>query len=140
MGTTYSVKYQTQDGSDYKNEIDSILLVFNAPILANNIAKILWIWTINNKIIELKDYLNKNSTNIPSRDEFISWAIDIKNNVINWVDSTKEKIDSIRITLSWAESKYNNIKKWYDNVQEFVKTNSWTIDDMKNVIEKVTNK
>jgi len=117
-----------------------ILLVFNIPVLANNIAKIIWTEKLNNKIIELRDFLNKNSTNIPSKNEFISWAIDVKNNVLNWVDSTKEKIDSIRQTLSWAETKYNNIKNWYNDVQEFIKTNSWTINNMKNVIKKVSNK
>lgn len=115
-----------------------ILLIFTAPNVAWAIEKFLWIDWFNSSIIELKEIFNEKSTNIPSTDELLSWAIDIKNTIVDWVDTTKEKIDTVRETLSWVENTYNEIKEWYNEVKNFIDTNSWKIEEIKTVIDTIS--
>jgi len=116
-----------------------VLLIFTLPSIASWIENLLGINWFNNKIIELKEFFNDKSTSIPKTDEILSWAIDFKNNVINSVDTTKEKIDSIRKTMSWVENTYNDIKNWYDDVVNFIDTNSWKIDSIKTTIQQISD-
>ncbi len=122
------------------------LIVLNFPSLANSIAWYLWIEWINEKIIEYKADFDLKSTNINSWADILSWAIDLKDNIIDSVDKTKEKIDSIRNTMSWVESTYNDLKDWYDSIQNFIDDNSgtldsikWTVDDINNIRDSLTN-
>jgi hypothetical protein len=40
--------------------------------------------------------------------------------------------------LSWVENTYNEIKEWYDEVKNFIDTNSWKIEEIKTVIDTVS--
>jgi len=115
-----------------------ILLIFIAPNIAWSIEKFLWINWFNTNIIETKEKLDKKSINIPSTDKLLSWAIDIKNTIINWANTTKEKIDTVRETLSWVQNTYNDVKDWYNNTKTFINSNSWKINKIKTVINNVT--
>jgi hypothetical protein len=67
----------------------------------------------------------------------LSWAIDLKNDIVNWADVTKEKIDSVRATLSWAEKAYNELKDTYWEAVEFIDETSKKIDEAKKIIDAV---
>lgn len=119
-----------------------ILLVFNSQNIANSIEKILWLDWFNKKIIDIKNYFDTKVTNIPSTEKVISWALDLKNTIVEWATTTKEKIDSVRLTMSGVENTYNDIKDWYNSVKSFIDSNSWKIDEIKtslNTIKEVTN-
>ena len=65
--------------------------------------------------------------------------MELKNNIQEWLDLTKDKIDSVRVTLSWAEDKYNQIKNWVEWVKTFIEENSWTIDMIQDTIQVITD-
>jgi len=50
----------------------------------------------------------------------------VKNEIWNWVDVAKTKIDNMRTTLSWAEDTYNKAKdvidKWKETIDSAQKT------------------
>ncbi len=116
-----------------------ILLIFTLPNFASAIENLLWINWFNNKIIELREFFNDKSVNIPKTDEILSWALDFKNNIVDWVDKTKDKIDSVRETMSWVQNTYNEIKSWYDDVVDFIDTNSGKIDWIKTTIQQISD-
>jgi len=116
-----------------------VLLIFSAPNIAWAIEQLLWLDGLNQKIIDFRDSFNDKSTSIPSKDELLSWALDLKDNIIEWVDTTKEKIDSFRETMSWVEDTYNDLRDWYNEVKDFIDTNSWKIDDAKEILNTVSD-
>lgn len=107
------------------------------PLIANWIAKIVWLESFNESVIELKKIFNDKSTNIPTSWELLSWALDTKNTIVDWVNTTKEKIDWFRETMSWVEDTYNSIKDWYDDVKDFIEENEWKLDAIKWTIENI---
>jgi hypothetical protein len=116
-----------------------ILLIFTMPSVASAIEQLLWIGWFNQKVIDIRDSFNNKTTTIPSKDELLSWALDLKNNIIDWVDTTKEKIDSFRETMSGVEDTYNDLKDWYNEVKDFIDTNSWKIEDAKEILNTVSD-
>ena len=116
-----------------------ILLLINFPDMMNTIWWKIGLSNLNQKILEIKKDYDEKIWWIPTSTEFISGAIDIKNKIINWVDDTKEKIDSIRETMSWVEATYSEIKEWYDSVKSFIDSNSWTLDSIKWTINDIEN-
>jgi len=115
-----------------------ILLIFKAPNITTKIEKYLWFSWFTEFITGTKWNLDKTYTNIPSKSEAYSWIIDIKNNIINWLDSTKEKIDSVRWAVVWAEKKINEVKQTYDNAVNVVKKANQQIQNTKKSIDNIT--
>lgn len=116
-----------------------ILALFKLPQFTSIVWNIAWLNWFNEFVLSFKSTFDKTVTNIPSQEEFIEWSLELKENVINWVDVTKDKIDDIRETIKWAESKYNDLKETYDETKEFINTNSWKIKEIKETIQKISN-
>jgi len=122
--------------------VSYILLIFNAPIIAWAIEKVLWIEWFNKFVLSFKSTVDKTATVLPTQDELKnaydvvhSWAIEFKENFWLWVDYTKEKLDWYRVALSWAEDTFNNLKDWYNETKDYINTNSWVIQEVRNTIE-----
>jgi len=129
-----------------------ILTVFNAPSIAIKIEEIIWINWLSDRIKWFKDVADWVSTNVPTKTEFenaydsaYSWAVDIRDNIINWANVTRWKIDDIRETVIWAEKKfnevkdsYNQIKDSFDEAKEFIDTNSWNIKKINNAVQSIS--
>ncbi len=116
-----------------------LLAIFNVPIFADKIWDLLWVHDLNNNIRETKKSFDKAVTTVPSKEELQKWyekaysgAIEIKENFNNWLDLTKDKINSFRKTMSWAEEKYEQTK-------EFIEDTSEKIDKIKEVIDVVSS-
>jgi len=121
-----------------------ILIIFKLPVLADAIGKSFWLEKFNSFVLTFKSNVDMVSTDTPTKQELIdtytkalSWAIDLKNDIVNWADVTKEKIDSVRATLSWAEKAYNELKDTYWEAVEFIDETSKKIDEAKKIIDAV---
>jgi len=117
-----------------------ILLIFNAPIIAWTIEQLFWIKWFNEFILSSKAKFDNTIINITSQnevnlyDKIQSWALDIKWNINNWADYTKDKIDDFRKTMSGVDSTIKEINDWYDKTQDYINTNSWVMQEVKNTI------
>jgi hypothetical protein len=112
--------------------------VFLAPDITKTIEGAVWLSGTTDEIREFKNSFDDIVTDIPSVAEFKSWAIDIGNTVKWGLNTTKGKIDDIRVTLSWAQDSINNTfdaidstiesVKWAkETVQKFNESNEWLI-------------
>jgi len=130
-----------------------VLSVFKAPDVASSVAAMFGYPDLPTKIISIKWRYDTVVTDIPSQEELknqynstLSWALELKENIINWVNTTKDKVDSIRESMSWAEQKIDDLKDTYDDAKEFI-DETWKkieetkkiIEDTQAVINKVTN-
>lgn len=119
-----------------------ILSVFKAPDLAQSIADLAGFPNLPTKIVQAKEKYDQVVTNMPTKEEIenqynltISWAIEIKENITNWVQTTKDKVDSLRETMSGAEEKLNELKETYNDAKDFLDETSQKIDQAKQLIE-----
>lgn len=119
-----------------------ILAVFKAPDIAKSLADMAWYPNLPEKIIEIKWTYDNVVTDIPSKEELelqynstVSWALQLKENIVNWVETTKNKVDSLRETMSWAEQKIEDIKEWYEDAKQFIDETGKKIDEAKQIIE-----
>lgn len=119
-----------------------ILAVFKAPELAKSIADLAWYPNVPEKITEFKATFDNVVTDIPTKEELesqynstVSWALELKENIVNGVQTTKDKVDSLRETMSWAEQKVNELKETYNDAKEFIDETSEKIDQAKQIIE-----
>jgi hypothetical protein len=122
-----------------------IVLIFNVPQIAWVIENTLWINWFNQFVLSFKWTYDETVTKVPTETELkdayntvYSWAIEFKDNFDSWIEITKDKIDDFRTILSWAEDTYNDIKNWINDAKEFIETNSWTIEEIKEVIDTVS--
>lgn len=122
-----------------------VLTVFKAPDLANSIAELAGFPNLPTNIISIKSTFDWAVTDIPSQSELeehyneaLSWAIIIKWQIIDGVQTTKDTVDDLRETLSWAEQKIEDIKETYDDAKEFVDEASAKIEATKKIIEDTT--
>jgi methyl-accepting chemotaxis protein len=109
--------------------------VFLLPGVATKIDILIWMPGLSDAIKGSKSTIDSTVTNIPSIKEFKSWAIDIKDKVVDWVEMTKETIDTIR---SWAQKveetydtaldTYNNLKGSLEDAQEKVEQIGEVVD------------
>lgn len=122
--------------------------VFLAPDVTKSIEGFVWISGTTDQIRWFKDSFDDVVTDIPSVAEFKSWAIDIWNTVKGWLDTTKEKIDDVRVTLSGAQDTFHNAidtidstidtVKWAkDAVQDFKNSNEWLLKLWESITWKV---
>ena len=121
-----------------------ILIIFKLPVLDDAIGKSFWLENFNSFVLSFKTQVDMVSTDTPTKDELIdtyskafSGVMDLKNDIVNGVDVTKDKIDSVRATLSWAEKTYNDLKETYWDAVEFIDEASKKIDEAKKIIDAV---
>ena len=119
-----------------------ILIIFNIPSLWLKIENILWINWFNNFILKSKKTYDETVTNIPTKEEVIetydtvySWAVELKNNLKEWLDNTKKQVDNIRETLQETKDNYYELKENINEAKDFIENASWTL---KNTINSNT--
>jgi len=113
------------------------VLIFIKPVIANQIADILWIRSFNENVIEIKKKIDYVSTKIPSKDEInsaYSWAKDK-------ISDFKENIDTVREKAEWLKDIYGNAKDFIDTTGEKIESVRDSIDwfnKLENQIKEVT--
>lgn len=119
-----------------------ILAVFHAPKIAEWISEMIWVPNVPQKIESFKVWFDEMVTRVPTQQELedtynktVSWALDIKNTVIDWVHTTKDTIDNVRETLSWAEQKVEELKDTYNKTVEIIDQAGQKVNEVKQVIE-----
>jgi peptidoglycan hydrolase CwlO-like protein len=115
--------------------ITYITLIFVKPVIADKIAKMLWIENINEEIIEIKDKLDYFSTKIPSKEELenaYSWAKDK-------ISKLKDNIDDIRETANNLENKYNKAVDFIDETWKNIEKVNKVIGDLQEVWKNIEN-
>jgi len=115
-----------------------ILLIFKAPNITTKIEKSIWFSGFTDFVTGTKWNLDKTYTNIPTTGEAYSWIIDIKNNIINWLNTTKSKIDDVRVIANSANKNINDIKKTYDNAAKFINKANQKLKDTQKTINNIT--
>lgn len=111
--------------------------VFLAPDIASKIDELVGMSGLSETIRWSKENIDTTITNIPSASEFKSWALDIKDKVINGVETTKDTIDTIR---SWAQQvedaysgaldTYNSLKWTLENAQDKIEQIQWVVESV----------
>jgi len=92
--------------------------VFAAPEVAGKIDAFVWIPWFSEKIRGSKANFDTVITDIPSLNEFKSWALDIKDTVVDGVATTKDTIDSVRGWAQKVEETYNSAVETYDSTKQ----------------------
>lgn len=114
-----------------------LVTVFMSPKISSTLEWSLWVPGTTEKIQQWKEKFDDIVTNVPSREEFKSWALDISNTLKGWLDTTKEKIDNVRSTLSWAQDGINETFDKIDTAVETVKDAKESIEKIKNPVENL---
>jgi aryl-phospho-beta-D-glucosidase BglC (GH1 family) len=96
------------------------ITVFVAPDTASSIDSTLWIPWFSENIRGTKSNFDSAITDIPSLEEFKSWALDLKDTVVQWVETTKDTIDSVRWWAQKAEDTFNQAKDTYDSTKDAI--------------------
>lgn len=112
-----------------------IVLIFFKPLIAEQIAKQIWIEKFNEFIINSKDKLDYVSTKIPTKDDLekaYSWAQDT-------ISDIKENIEDIRWTANDIEEKYNDAKDFINETWEKIENAKEALNDLKKVWDSITN-
>lgn len=146
-----------------------IALIFYKPYLADSIWKPLWLSNFNLTVNYIKHKFDGTSTGVTSTifiqsgstnpqpipawiqavDTAFSWVTEVKNTVLGWLDSTKERIDNIRETVNWVENQYNDAKIKVEETKKIVNdvskiangvsnlaNSTWSkVDDTKKIVE-----
>lgn len=116
-----------------------ILLIFLSPETSSKIESLLWFSWTTDKIHSFKKTFDWAITDVPSAQEFKSWAIDIWNTLKWSLDTTKSKIDSVRSTLSWAQDSLNSTLDTFDTAVETVKNAKETVDGLNEKTDSLKN-
>lgn len=115
------------------------IIVFVKPDLAKTIETKIGLNWVTEKISSSRDEINNTATSVvpPSisekYSETISWAMDIWDKFVDWVNITKGKIDEIRTTLSWAEDTYHKAREVIDETTTKVNEVKKIVDDVKSL-------
>lgn len=123
-----------------------VLTIFNAPVLADEIEKLIRIDWFNQKIRNFKIKLDwvsvkDNLSNIYNKT--LSWAEWITSEAIWKINDVKNSIDDVRWTLSWAVSTYKEVKSTIDEtkaqVESWINSIKTTADTLKWVWFSIEN-
>jgi len=112
-----------------------IVLIFIKPVIADKIAKTLWIEGINEKILEIKNKLDYVSTKIPSKEELEEayfWAKDK-------ISEIKDNIENIRETANNLEDKYNKTIDFIDETWKKIEKVTEALGDLQEVWNSIKN-
>lgn len=110
-----------------------IIAIFNAPVLADDIEKMIWTDWFNQKIRDFKASLDWDSLN-NILNSTLSWAEWIGNETIWKVNDVKNSIDDVRWTLSWAVNTYKEVKSSIDETKTQVE--NW-INSLKDTADTI---
>ncbi len=124
-----------------------IISIFKFPAFAVIVWTLLWTENFNEFMLKFSDTYNEVVTDIPSKDEVldtynktISWAIIVKDKIVNWLDTSKSFIDEVRVTFSWSEEKINEIKENIDSIKDTYEDTKEIIDDTVSNISEIKDK
>jgi hypothetical protein len=115
-------------------------VVIQMPDVWNYFWENLWMKHVNKIIIDLKNFREEPEKWFPDSPELqniYSWAIDLKDDIVDWLNYTKDKIDSTRVYLSGANDAIDSIKDWYEDVSEFISWATDKIDEAKDLIDTI---
>ena len=113
------------------------MLVFVSPQTASIISWALWIEALQNKIVELKWDLDIASTSYTW--SILSGALDLSSQIIDGVDNTKEKIDSVRQTLHEVDQWIDTVKSSYNDIVNVIQQVSEVVDVAENLSHDIQN-
>ncbi len=123
-----------------------LVSIFISPTLADKIENSIWVTWFNQKIRDLKSWVDSTYTNIPSKDEFIDTLNQAKNqaeikakDALNGVSEVKWNIDEVRSTLSWAANTYNEVKTSIETTKAQVENGVNTIKTTADTLNQVSN-
>lgn len=108
-----------------------VLLIFQAPEITDKLGN----KEINDRIRWSKATVDEISTNTPTKEEVIQF----KDDVVNGIETTKEKIDTVRATLNNAEQKIKDTKEQIDNAVETVNNLKEDVGSALETVEKITD-
>ena len=125
-----------------------IVSIFVSPAVADKIENSFWFTWFNQKIRDLKSWVDSTYTNIPSKDEFLETYDQAKiqaeikaKDALNWVNEVKWNIDEVRSTLSWAASTYKEVKTSIETTKaqgetwvNAIKTTADTLNQVSNTL------
>lgn len=112
-----------------------VMIIFIKPVIADKIAWVLWIQSINKIILNFKYKLDGTSTKIPSKkelEEAYSWAKDK-------VTEIKDNIDDIRKTADDLKWTYNETKDLINQTWEKINKVKDTLNDIQAVGDSINN-
>jgi len=116
-----------------------IILIFKSPDLASKIWNTLWIQSFNEFINSSKWNIDQISNNVPTADEIVdtynktlSWAIELRDNIQDWIIKTKDTID-------WVRSTINDTKEVIDQTKETIDSTINTVNELKDTVDSITD-
>ena len=113
------------------------IAIFMKPAITDKIESTLWFEGFWEKLRWNLGFINKTVTDIPSLSEIQSWALDIRDKVADWIQTTKDTIDTVRSTLSWAENTYNKAKDVFDETTQTIDKLKWTLNDVEKLWDSI---
>lgn len=113
------------------------LLIFLSPETSSKIESLVGFPGFTENIRGAKDQFDTAVTDVPSAQEFKSWALDIRDTIKWGLDTTKEKIDGVRSTLSTAEDTLNDTLDTIDTAVETVNEAKETVNDLSEKAESL---
>ena len=112
-----------------------IILIFVKPAFADQIADLLWIKSFNEKIRIIKNWIDVLSTKIPSEEEITDWI----NTTKEKIEDVKDTINDIRETTKDLKEKYEETKEFIDETKEKIDTVKDKLNDLEEIWEGITN-
>ncbi len=111
--------------------------IFVLPEVSSKIDTLIAMPGLSDSIRWTKKRVEKSITDIPSLNEFKSWALDAKEKFVNGVDITKDKIDTLRQWAQKAEKTFEDAKNTFNQVKQTVNNAKEVIDDMSSKVEQI---
>jgi len=111
--------------------------IFLKPTITDWIEKNLWFEGFWEQMRWKLWFINKTVTDIPSLWEIQSWALDIKDKITDWIQTTKDTIDTIRSTAWEAEDTYNKARDVFDETTETIDKLKWTLNDVEKLWDSI---
>lgn len=115
---------------------------FQFPDITKQIEWVIGLDGLTDTLHWIQWQVNQISTDIPSLDEVkqtytevYSWALDIKDSVVQWLDTTKDSLDGVRKTLSGAEDIYYDAKDSFDSAKQWLGEIQDKLDQAQQVLE-----
>ena len=112
-----------------------IALIFIKPVIADSIAKNIWLLNFNEKIRTIKKWVDIFSTKIPTKDEIVEAYSGAKNKV----EEIKWNINNIRETADDLGKKYDEAKDFIDETWEKINNVKDSLNDLENLWKSVEN-
>lgn len=111
--------------------------IFLFPTVAAKIDSIIGIDGFSENLRSGKDNFDTIITDIPEVSEFKSGAVDIKNNVVEGVNATKEKIDTIRSGAQKIQETVEEGKQTYEEAREVFDDASQKVEKIQGIMKEV---